>query len=394
MVRESFLYALGIQFPIYGYLNWIAIISEIIFIGLFFRSSQINFSIKNFLLLVIYAIIVYTSNSLQQNNIGHYVFFATILPAILLSFINYSRINILNLMRSFLKVYNPVIGIILVIGVLDYFIGGLFNNFLKSYFYNDLWSEMVDIENKYNKFRMFTIIGTPLMNAFYALVLLCMNLVYKKLSGSMIGNQILIYLISISAIIATGSRAALFISIAVIIVSEFYGKVYTSRLVLLLIGSLILLNTSFFQETAGNRLNLGFNNDSDARYQLFQLFLNNKFGEINYFSGGGYNYSRELTSSITKSQTMQNFEYPILMFLYDYGIVATIIYYFFFLLLPILAMVKFRQRYYLFIYCSLFAFLQTCNMTAQFYDFNLQLSFVFILIAQSVNQVKRKIIVA
>lgn len=393
MTRGVFFHVTGITLPgMLGSANWIALIAEIIMIyivlqnGSWKRNKNSLFAI----ILTLYTMLVTVANIVANNYIGHWVLFATIVPAIILMRINFDNINMLKLFKKFLLNINFVLCFIFILGIADFFLGGIINNLLKNYFYNKSWGKMVTIENQAYGFRMFTVIGTPLMNAFYALVMLSLNAIYKKLTGTIVTNQILIYSVSILAIFATGSRSAFFLGVAIILVSELFDKLRLYKILFLLSIFFILINTSLFQVTVGNRLSLGFNNDTDSRYQLFQMFLNNDFGKIKVFSGGGYNFSRVLTSSVDDNSTTLNFEYPALMFLYDFGILATALYYAIFLILPIWYWIKLKQLYIVVMYCFLFAFLQTCNMSAQFYDFNLQLGFIIVIITQSVNQVRNK----
>lgn len=393
MTRDVFFHVTGITLPgMLGSANWIAIIAEIIMLAIVVQEGRRKRN-KNSLLAVIltlYTLLVTLTNIVAHNYIGHWVLFASIIPAIILLRINFDNIDMLKLFKKFLIRFNFVICFIFIVGITDFFLGGIVNNLIKNYLYDESWAKMVSIENEAYGFRMFTVIGTPLMNAFYALVMLSLNAIYKKLTGSIVGNRSLIYGVSILAIFATGSRTALFLGVAIIVVTELFDKLRLYKVLFLLSVFFILINTALFQDTVGNRLSLGFMNDTDARYQLFQMYLNNDFGKIKIFSGGGYNFSRVLTSSLDDNWTTLNFEYPVLMFLYDYGIVATVLYYVMFLILPIRHWIKQKQPYIVAMYCILFAFLQTCNMSAQFYDFNLQLGFIIVIITQSVNQVRAK----
>jgi hypothetical protein len=393
MTRGVFYNVTGITLPgMFGSANWIAILAEIIMLTIVVQDGKRKRNNNTLLLvvLIIYTFLITLTNFLAHNYIGHWMFFASILPGIILMRINFDNIDMLKLLKVFLIKFNYVVSFFFIVGIIDFFIGGIVNNLLKNYLYDESWTKMVTIENEAYGFRMFTVIGTPLMNAFYALVMLSLNVIYKKLTGSFVGNKNLIYGVAILAIFATGSRTALFFGVAIVVISELFTKLKLYKVIILLSVFLILINTSLFQETVGNRLSLGYMNDQDARYQLFQMFLNNDFGEIKFFSGGGYNFSRVLTSSIDDDWSTLNFEYPVLMFLYDFGILATFLYYVIFLIRPIRLWIKQKQTYIVAMYCFLFAFLQTCNMAAQFYDFNLQLGFIIVVITQSINQVRTK----
>ena len=393
MTRDVLINITHFDFGILSNVNWIGIISEIFLLGFVFGTSKRIMYTHRLFVMAIFILLVTLSNNSLNNNVGHWMFFASMLPAIILMQIPLNAINFLELFKKFLITFNFIFLITFVLAILDYLNNRSVNTYLKDELYNRQWAEMISIENEAYGYRMFTVFGTPLMNAFYALLLLSLNLIHRRITGVYTGSKILIIGVSIITIVLTGSRAALFLAVTLLVISEMNGKLKLGRTFPIIISLLILFNTNLFNNTIGVRFSQGFNNENDARYMLVQMFINSDFEKIHFFSGGGYNYSRKLTSSISGSSSSLNFEYPVLMFLYDYGILSTVIYYFFFLLVPILYFLRSKQGYFLFVYCILFAFLQTCNLTAQFYDFNLQLGFVFLLISSLANQMQRKVII-
>lgn len=383
VMRDSIGYMTGLKLPgLFGTVNILAIIS-VVLVYIFCLDDFI--SVKQWILLIIvliYCSLVYISyleaDVNSRSAVGPYVLWTSIFPAMALMLLNYDKIDIKWLFSTFLKIYDTILIVVFLFGILDYFLGGVINNFIAAYMSDPTWAQMIYTENATYGFRMCTILGSPLINAYYALVLMVLNKVYYHEYNEKIVNMYIIYIISIAAIILTGSRSALFIGVAFILISELLGKWGIWKVLVVLIAFAMILNTSLFQETVGARLQIGFMNESDARYKLWVAFLNHQFGKVNFFIGGGYNYSRWLTA--TQNAPTMNFEYPFLMFLYDYGILATILYYIMFAVYPIIVFIKNKSYYVMFGYVMIFAFLQTFNGIAQYYDFNLQLGFIIILL--------------
>lgn len=384
VVRGSVYQVTGITLP--GLLGSINLFAIIALVGLLFLETKSGSIYSNrvswgvLLLIAIYAVLCINSNYNGVNGrLGNWVVLASILPGMLLSAIRFEPGELYNTMEKTLKIINVIFLSLFVIGIMDYFMGGIVGNFIADYLSDESWARMIRNENSTYGFRMVTLVGSPLMNAFYALVLLVLNVTYTKYTGRKIIGKSFLYIITGVTIVLTGSRTALICAAAFILVSEFLDKWGVARIIIILIVFGIFINTNLFQETVGARLKLGFNNENDARYMLWIMFTENEFGALKLFSGGGYNYSRSLTGSLYSYATSLNFEYPVLMFAFDYGIVATILYYLIFLVVPCIRLLSEKKRFALFSYCVIFAFLQTCNISAQFYDFNLQLGFIILL---------------
>lgn len=388
-VFRNSIYALtGISLP--GYFSGVNFIAIVALIYIAFRFG-IKKTYENYLLLIvifIYTVLTLISNLSATSSISQYVLFASILPGMLICLYNSEQINWDDMFKTLLKIMNIVFSVIFLIGILDYFLGGVVNNFLANYMSDTDWAAMIRKENEVYGFRMCSIIGSPLMNAFYALIMLTLNTIYHKCYDEWVMPVQLLYIITMLTIFLTGSRTALILGVAYIAFNEITGKWGLLKAALLVVAFIILINTPLFQDTIGKRLQIGFMNESDERYKLLKMFLNNEFGQIRWLSGGGYNYSRYLTSSM-KSTT--NFEYPILMFAFDYGIISTVCYYIVFGAVPVIKFFREHKLNMLFAYMLLFVFLQICNVTAQFYDFNLVLGFIIVLFS-SVDEKNNKVL--
>lgn len=385
VVRGSIYQLTGITLSgLLGSINLFAIVALVGLLLLEIRSGSIyskRVSWEVLLLIIVYVALCVNSNYNGINGkLGNWVVLASILPGMLLSATRFEQDELYNPVEKTLKIVNAIFLSLFIVGILDYFMGGVVGNFIADNLSDESWARMIRNENSTYGFRMVTLIGSPLMNAFYALVMLVLNVTYTKYTGKELIKKGILYCITGITIVLTGSRTALIFAAAFILVNEFLEKWGVARIIAIVLIFAVFVNTDLFQETVGARLKLGFNNESDARYMLWTMFTENKFGSLQLFSGGGYNYSRSLTGSLYSYATSLNFEYPILMFAFDYGIVATILYYLIFLAAPCIKLLSEKKKFALFSYCTIFAFLQTCNISAQFYDFNLQLGFIILVL--------------
>jgi len=337
VLRSSIFTFIGVDLPwILGSINIFAILAVMLLL------TQKTISLKkinlvSLFLIFVFLLILYTSNRENGNSLGILVLVFSILPGICIIYLSYKKVNFNELFRDFLKFYNFIVIMVLTFGIIDYFLGGVINIFLARYMSTPSWAKMITSENSTYGFRMCTILGSPLMNAYYSLVLLVLNKVYEKTNNGGLINTYFLYSFCITTIALTGSRTALIIGLVYILFAELrYSRVWKFGFSTMIM--IVILNSNLFQSTVGNRMKIGFISQSESRFYVIQNFLSFKYGEISLLGGGGYNFSRLLTS--TKVNEMMNFEFPFLMFLFDYGIVATSIYYLFFLIFPVIVFLR------------------------------------------------------
>lgn len=325
----------------------------------------------------IFTLLVYISN--VNNSFGFSVLFFSLLPGMLfITFFSQLSFDPRRVLISFVKITNIVLTIILTIGIIDYFLGGVVNTLLALRFSSPDWAQMIRSENLTFGFRMCTLIGSPLMNAFFALMLIVVNNLCDRYIKKRKKITYFYDIFGLIAIIMTGSRTAFLLGALFVFLSLVSGVKSIKRIIILVVAAVVIIwfvNSNLFQSTIGIRFSK--NMRSDGRFMLLQDVLNDKYGTIKYLIGGGYNYSRKLTA--TRTATTQNFELPVLMFLFDYGFVATLIYYSIYLLYPCYQIIKMKKYYIAFSYLILFVLLNSSNILAQKYDFNMMIGFLLVI---------------
>lgn len=371
--RNSIMVFGGHSFPD---INFLCVIIAIIGMVTCVRSGTIKATSFYILMgIVIFSLLVCISN--ENNSFGFGVLFFSLFPGMLfITFFSQLSFDPKIVLMNFVKIINIALTIVLTIGIIDYFLGGVFNTLLALKFSSPDWAQMIRSENLTFGFRMCTLIGSPLMNAFFALALIVVNNLYDRY----IRRKKVTYfydVFGLVAIIMTGSRTAFLLGVLFVFLSLVSGVKSTKRIIILVIVAIAIIwfvNSNLFQNTIGIRFSRDMR--SDGRFTLLQDVLNDKYGRIKLFVGGGYNYSRKLTA--TGSALTQNFELPVLMFLFDYGIISTLIYYSIYLIYPCYQIIKTKKYYIMFSYLTLFILLNSSNILAQKYDFNMMIGFLLV----------------
>lgn len=370
--RNSMMHFVGITIPD---INYIVIIMLLIFAV----RGRINPKSRYILAVAaLFSILVLYSNISNSNSFGINVLLFEFIPGLLFLALYNHGIDYYWVFKKFMKVVNCLLLLIIILGILDYSLGGIINNTLASTFSNAEWAEMIRSENRFWGYRWCSIIGAPLMNAFFALLFLVLNNLAFKI-GIIAKRKNSVYsIIAVLGIVVSGSRTAFILALFFIFISTITREMSIKRIIALFSAFIIIIlitNSTIFSSTVGARLSRG-NILNEGRFELLFAIFEGVFGKINLFHGGGFNYSRTLTA--LSGTATRNFEFPVLMFIFDYGVVATVIYYYIFLIYPICRCLKKREVYVCFCYLVLFVHLNTFNCLAQKYDLNILLSFILV----------------
>lgn len=387
--RTSIFSFLGLNGLYYYYVSAFNIFAFIYFVKIIKAERRIKskLNIKTLICSIIFIIIaIYSNINKVRNNEGLLMLFSSIIPTLGILSIYPPQINWVRILIITTKIYTRFFTIIFLLGIVDYFLGGIFIKILANYFSSPGWKIMIISENS-QIYRLCSIVGSPLMNAYFALIYIILNLICKKITGFIFINKTLLYLIGGVTIILTGSRTAFLTFVLFVFFAELSKKISLSKVLLIIVGFIILFQLPIFKNTIGVRFTEGGKNilEDNVRFIFFQRMIDGEYGRYMPLYGGGYNYSRQLTA--LDDIKSANFEYPFLMFLFDYGIIATLLYYIIFYLLPILFLIKNKEYFMILCYSAIFFTLQTFNIITQFYDFNLQLGFLLVLfLGLSINK--------
>ncbi|MBC5628720.1 hypothetical protein H8S20_07440 [Clostridium sp. NSJ-6] len=268
------------------------------------------------LILFIYLIII---TRINNKSIGFYLnpTFNYIIPIIFLSFrdIYNDKTQILKL----IKILNVFIIFITLFGVVDFISNYKLNYLVQSFIGENGIKDLMNTMISYGGYRLFTIWGHPLAMAQYYIIYFILNW-YANKYGKIKNNMFLITCIYMIGIILTGSKMALIVSVIIVIIySSRNNNVYLklASICFIISISLLLINTEFFYQNIVQRIESAIQAGDITNGRIGAMNAVKQTGiEPKYFSGGGYNFSREVTD-IARTN---NFEIPFIMLWYDYGL--------------------------------------------------------------------------
>lgn len=242
------------------------------------------------------------------------------LPLFLLG-LKLNNIEFEKIYLRFIKLYNGLIIILVIIGVLDKITNYFPANFVANLFNVSSFKSLVIAQTHSSTYRYFSFMGHPLFNAQLILIYYSLNYINNIYFDNK-RNEVFYKLISIVGIALTGSKSALVLIIfAIITLNNFEIKIIKLLLPLLLI--VLAFSTGIFDETV-NRF-LTESSLTSGRNETLKTLMNANVLEFHFFHGKGNEYAYTLGLFFNKASAA--FEYPILNFILEYGILATLVLY-------------------------------------------------------------------
>ncbi|OIK08410.1 hypothetical protein BIV60_26455 [Bacillus sp. MUM 116] len=363
-----------------GLINIPFLLIGISFISFAFRNGRIRPAI--FLIVTLFsAIDLIVSLFLQKS--GHYyvITISNLLTPLFLLSVIINKEQALKTLRCFVKYFNVYIIIVLFFGIIDYFTNSSIQLFLaRTVYKGQHFAEILLSEKRLGIYRFYFISGHPLQNSKYFLIFFIVNSIYARYDKYLL-NKYLISIITIIGLILSGSKTALVIGATLVIFFNSLKKykwVYISITVCFLI---VFFNTPLFQNNLGMRFQQGIKSGdlTSGRNDVIKMILTTNEEKPQLFYGGGAGYSREVVSRLNTYSG--SFEYPIIMFSYDYGVFGMVLIYFCILIYPLYVFVKRKQWYLFFSFLLLTLYINTNNGIAQYeMDSMSQLCFIILIL--------------
>lgn len=282
--------------------------------------------------------------------------------------------------KKFLRIYNKIIIVLLLFGILDFFMNGwLMDNFVSVFDKYPLKSLMYE-ERSWEVYRYYSFIGHPLSNATYFLFYIIINFSYG-IKDKFLTNKMIIIVIGLLGLLISGSKTAILIGLVFIILMYGMGgrrKIINSFLILIIVS--ILLNTSFFKDILLTRFKVSIDSGdiTTGRNSLIYALKSAGYVERPKILGLGLGVSRKVAESL--GGNIFNFEYPFIMFLYDFGYIGEFIIYIYMILIPMIKGVLSANFVYIVSIISMFAMVNTNNGIANISDSTVLYGiFIFIL---------------
>lgn len=372
-----------------GYVNVLYLVVGSIFLIKHLVKKQINFIV--FFIVSLFSAIVLMNGkiSLNYSTVNIVLTITSLILPLLFICIRVNREEAIAILGRFLKWFNILITILLVVGMTDYVTNSSIQMFLASTIFQGKWmDDLIRLENSTGIYRYYSFIGHPLTNARYFLVFFILNNIYVRNSNQYLLNRYFIIIVTLLGLVLSGSKTAMLLGVLLIIFCSNITKYKWFFYTIVIIFLFVFYNTPLFQENLMQRYADGVSKGdlSTGRNEMIELLID-KGGELpNIFLGGGYGYSRMVAKSLNGG--ILNFEYPSIMLAYDYGYFNTIIIYICILIYPIIIFLKYRDILSLFSFIALTVMVNGNNGLANLDgDSMAQLCFI-VLIMKSISQRK------
>ena len=298
---------------------------------------------KKLMIILIVLINIIYINLANRLSISFYLnpIFNFIIPMVLISID--TIIDSKEVFEKILKIMNVLMYLVTILGVIDYISGYELNYFLRSLIVHSDLKDLMTLMSSYGTFRLFNVLGHPLVNVEYYLVYFFMNWSASKYLNIKT-NMLKVFFIYIIGIFLCGSKMSLILSTFIILIYSARSKnkyLKVSMVCLAISISIVFINTSIFRENIGNRIVAAIESGdiTNGRIGAIKKVMEYSNYRPHLLKGGGYIYS----TLITERLKTNNFEFPPLMMAYDFGIVSTILIYLINFLIPIKNLLNKKQ---------------------------------------------------
>lgn len=290
-------------------------------------------------------------------------------------------------LAKFIKTFNVVCIILVGVGICDYLSGAAIQIYCAQHsIFDSDFTNLILLERTYGVYRYYSFVGFPLTTAWYILVFYALNILYNRYYTNML-NEYLVTLITMIGLVLCGSRTALIIGLFMLV---FLNNMKNKAVFLTLLSaaSAGLASTPLFQENLLKRFIIHSDNYSEGRNEALSRVINSYVTQPSIFPGGGMSYSRQVTLSM--GGVINSFEYPLMMFAYDWGILGALLIYLLILLIPALICVRNKSYFILMSFLAISLYMNGHNDMANYSDYLGQFCFLVMIIVNMSYLVKDK----
>lgn len=292
--------------------------------------------------------------------------------------------------KKFLFLYNIVIIINVIYGVMDFISGKKLQMILANLLYNTNYYTSINWDIQSQVYRLFSILGHPLTNMFLLVIFIGINLAYNhyyKEKASV--PMYIVYGITILGTLVCNSKFGIIIVCATLLSIIMVGSNKGRNLVLLLIISISVLSIGPIKQNVVQRFLMASESGdlSNGRLSALDYLSDSNVPLPHIFTGEGMGASDSLLQSVSD---LNNIEMPSVMYMYDYGIVVTILIYIIFYLFPISIFIKNKHFYLCYLYTLIFVFANSYNGMAVSIGITQILTFVAMLLINMSNNLKKQ----
>lgn len=281
--------------------------------------------------------------------------------------------------KIFLKIFNTIILLITIIGLLDLFLGNKLILAISSIMSNSI-KNLIYTQQTLTVNRLYSFMGHPLFNTQLYLMFFILNLLYENLSKNRLVNKVALYLIPVIGISMTASKTGLILLLlSFTIFQNSKNKVFHYMAIILFIC--LMLDLGIFNNTIERLMSETL---TTGRSEYWKIYKESGLFPIRMFRGYGNEFVFYCNSIVPWISA--GFEYPIRLFSLEQGILFTLILYIGIFIYPVLIFMQRKHIKFLFMYLIIFIDINTYNSIALIGD-NLLIFSIFIFIILNVSHV-------
>ncbi len=321
-----------------------------------------------------------TNLSNGDNSFKYAVTVANLLLPLLITGIRLDADTTARLFTKFVKILNAVVFVMIFIGIPDLLSGGKVQAFMIQHVFDPDVARLAAIDHASGVYRFYFIFGHTLTIAWYMLLFFVVNVAHNRLLKVILPSYI-ISAVTFVGLVLCNSRTALIIGVLMIFFLNRPQKravAYYLTIFFLLAGVLML---PMVQENLRQRFATGIESGesiSGGRNEAVHMVFAGMVKPPGLLLGTGMGSSREVTEKM--GRFVESFEYPILMFGYDYSIVGTALLYLVILVLPVIHYASCRQWMLIALFLSISVFINGFNILSGYTDYMGQLGFAIMLL--------------
>lgn len=394
--REIIYSAFNINLKIIGLngnYNFLFIITFVTFIYKYlikYNSLKLKDKFDYFILSLILVILILfiVQNIVISSPFGYIlVYLLWFISAFIIISIKLEDSIIKKLFFNFVKYYNYLILLLLIFGIIDTIFKGNLQILLAKNFIKSGIKDVMINEHKVNIYRLHSFLGHALTTTLYFIVFFVLNNIKSWYFKESI-NSYIINIVTFIGVILSGSKIGFVLALILIL---FMPDIKVNNKLLyystILFSGLLSLFLPFVKNNLVRRFKIALSRGdiTNGRFKALNRLFTIDVEKPKVLIGYGYNYSRIITDKLRTS----NFEMPIIMLAYDYGIIATILIYIILYIYPAYIFIK-NKTYYIFAgYTFIFLFLNTYNALAVASDNILVLAFIIMILNNLSNYINK-----
>lgn len=284
-----------------------------------------------------------------------------------------------------LKIMNVLMIITVFIGIVDMVSGSMVTQYMVDNIYKDPLETLARNTLADGVYRFNFIFGYSLTLAWFFLLFFVLNVLHNRHNRPLLPT-LWVSLVTIAGLVLCNSRSALIIGALMILFlnGDPRRRWLYPAIVIMLLAAIAFV--PIIRDSVAERFIIEMNSSSvsGGRNEALLLVYQGWAKPPGIILGNGLGYSRQVTYNL--GGFIKSFEYPVLMFAYDFSMAATVIVYFIILVIPLVKFAMEKQWLKTGLFLALSIYINGFNMLVDGADGLVQFCFAIMLLMHIDNE--------